>query len=208
MHCPGLLHPYLRKCYLYNNLVKVTDCLGYKDAYRRKFWREIQNDRWGHEVKMVCKENYIFSPRALVRGISTRVDSVLENCGMQDRCIAGFVRSVNVGPVRQISQSMSIEHFLTFINCQQNISYHVLVVLGPYAILFCVIQSSKGVCGPLQIYVKCGLVAGAADWFGAKRGALTCWNVHNIYFRFCVCVTWLPTQYICELGIAAGARGS
>ena len=37
----------------------------------------------GHKFNMFCKENYLFSPRALVRGIPDRAQFAPENISMQ-----------------------------------------------------------------------------------------------------------------------------
>ena len=46
-----------------------------------RFWQEIPNDRClqRHEVNTICKDNCLFSPRALVRGIPATVHFAPEN---------------------------------------------------------------------------------------------------------------------------------
>ena len=77
LHCPSLLHQYLWNCYFYSNLFKVTDNVCHKDTYVQIFTGNTKRsiaELKGHEVNMICKENCLFSPRALVKGIPTRVD--------------------------------------------------------------------------------------------------------------------------------------
>ena len=60
------------------SLVKVTDSVSNNDTNVDGKYRTLSELK-GHEVNMICKENCLFSQRALVRGNPARVDFAPEN---------------------------------------------------------------------------------------------------------------------------------